>query len=45
MNNARSFGKTNMIDPAIHVIEMMSISRRWDIPTNIIETAALWEFR
>lgn len=34
-----------MIDPAIHVIEMISISRNWDIPLTIIETAALWEYR
>ena len=45
MNGARKFGKTNVLDPAINVIEMMSISRHWDVPTNVIETAALWEFK
>ncbi|XP_067931376.1 uncharacterized protein [Watersipora subatra] len=45
MNDARKFGKTNLLDPAINVIEMISISRHWEIPTSIIETAALWEFK
>lgn len=45
INGARTFGKENMIDPAIHVVEMISISRNWDIPLSIIETAALWEYK
>lgn len=45
MNGTRRFGKTNVVDPAINVIEMMSISRHWNIPTSIIEGAALWEFK
>ena len=45
MNGARTFGKNNLIDPAINVIEMISISRHWDIPNSVIETAALWEYK
>jgi len=45
MNGARTFGKSNIVDPAIHVIEMISVARNWDIPGTIIETAALWEYK
>lgn len=45
MHGARTFGKNNLIDPAINVIEMISISRHWDIPNSVIETSALWEYK
>lgn len=45
MTSAKGFKGSNVIDPCLSMLKIISAEKLWSIPIDVLQTAVLWEFK